>query len=156
MYGGIVHYDRIAEAVRALPCPILANGDIDSPLKALEVLQQTGARGVMIGRAAVRNPWLFRQIRQLLVHEPIVYPTGREVASYLKELYAATSPPGLGVRDQVDKFKKYLNFMGPGLPEADGFLYDARRMASALDLERLALQYLDHDQPLRLEPLPFR
>jgi tRNA-dihydrouridine synthase B len=151
MYGGTVHYDRIADAVRALPCPVIANGDIDSPLKTLDVLRQTAARGVMIGRAAVRNPWLFRQIRQLLLQEQVVYPTGREVGAYLKELYAATSPPGLGTRDRVDKFKKYLNFLGPGLPEADSFLHDARRMASSLDLERLALHYLDHDEPLRLE-----
>jgi len=152
MYGGTVHYDRIADAARALPCPVIANGDIDSPRKALEVMRQTGARGVMIGRAAVRNPWLFRQIRQLLLHEEVVYPTGREVGSYLKELYAATSPPGLCARDQVDKFKKYLNFMGPGLPHAEGFLHDARRMLTARDLEELARRYLDHDEPLRLEP----
>src|SRR2546425_3335959 len=63
MYRSAVHYDFIAQAVQAMPCPVLANGNIYSAEKAAEVLAVTGAHGLMIGRGAIRNPWLFRQIR---------------------------------------------------------------------------------------------
>jgi tRNA-dihydrouridine synthase len=66
MYHGAVKYDLIAEAVKRVDCPVLANGNIDSATTALDVLSQTGAAGVMVGRWAIGNPWLFNQIRQAL------------------------------------------------------------------------------------------
>src|SRR3954463_14804117 len=61
MYRSEVHYVFIAGAVAEMPCPVLANGNVYSAQKADEVLQITGARGLMIGRGAIRNPWLFHQ-----------------------------------------------------------------------------------------------
>jgi len=61
--NGEAEYDTIAEVKQAVRIPVIANGDIDSPEKARFVLDATGADGVMIGRAACGNPWLFEQIR---------------------------------------------------------------------------------------------
>jgi tRNA-dihydrouridine synthase B len=61
-----VEYDSIANVVSALSIPVIANGDITSPEKALAVLQHTGAAAVMIGRAAQGNPWIFQQINHFL------------------------------------------------------------------------------------------
>ena len=55
-YRSEVHYDLIARAVDAVGCPVLANGNVYSAAKGLDVLAQTGARGLMIGRGAIRNP----------------------------------------------------------------------------------------------------
>jgi len=63
-YKAAVDYDAIAEVKQAVSIPVLANGDIDSPAKAKWVLEHTGANGVMIGRAAVGKPWIFKQIRE--------------------------------------------------------------------------------------------
>ena len=63
-YKAAVDYDAIAEVKEAVSIPIIANGDIDSPAKAKWVLAHTGADGVMIGRAAVGKPWLFKQIKE--------------------------------------------------------------------------------------------
>lgn len=63
---GDAEYDTIAEVKSAVAIPVLANGDIDTPEKAQHVLQHTGADGVMIGRAAQGNPWLFREINHFL------------------------------------------------------------------------------------------
>ena len=63
-YKAPVDYDAIAEIKRAVSIPVLANGDIDSPAKARWVLEHTGADGIMIGRAAVGKPWIFRQIKE--------------------------------------------------------------------------------------------
>src|SRR5437762_2869408 len=64
MYRSEVRYDLITKAVEAMPCPVLANGNVYSAQNAEEILRATGARGLMIGRGAIRNPWLFEQIRQ--------------------------------------------------------------------------------------------
>ncbi|WP_339074052.1 tRNA dihydrouridine synthase DusB [Teredinibacter turnerae] len=65
-FNGTAEYDTIAQVVNSVAIPVIANGDIDSPAKARMVLQHTGAQAVMIGRAALGNPWLFGQIEQFL------------------------------------------------------------------------------------------
>jgi len=63
-YKAAVDYDAIAEVKASVSIPVIANGDIDSPAKARWVLEHTGADGVMIGRAAVGKPWIFKQIKE--------------------------------------------------------------------------------------------
>ena len=64
LYRLPVDYDRIRQAADTMPCPVIANGHVHSAAQAQEVLTRTGARGLMIGRAVIRSPWLFNQIRQ--------------------------------------------------------------------------------------------
>ena len=66
-YQGEAEYDTIAEVKQSVSIPIIANGDIDSPIKAQQVLKYTGADGVMIGRAAQGRPWIFKEINQFLL-----------------------------------------------------------------------------------------
>ena len=66
LYKGSAEYDTIARVKASVAIPILANGDVDSPRKALAVLRHTGADGLMIGRGAQGNPWIFEQIREYL------------------------------------------------------------------------------------------
>src|SRR5688572_19663716 len=62
LYQGDAEYDTIAAVKQAVSIPVLANGDIASPAKAQQVLRQTGADGVMLGRAAFGRPWIFREV----------------------------------------------------------------------------------------------
>src|SRR5699024_2499229 len=71
---GLAEYDTIAAVKRAVRIPVWANGDIDSPAKARVVLDATGADGLMIGRAACRRPWLFREIGAALAGAPAPAP----------------------------------------------------------------------------------
>ncbi|MGE3309549.1 MAG: tRNA dihydrouridine synthase [Limisphaerales bacterium] len=151
MYRPRVHHDRIAEAVRAMRCPVLANGGVDSPASAMEVLQRTGARGLMIGRGAIRNPWLFGQIRAVLAGGEPELPTGRDVLAYVRVLWETTSPDRLIPAKQVQKLKKYLNFIGEGVEPTGSFLHAMRRVGTEEELFRLCGEYLDHDRPLPLE-----
>jgi tRNA-dihydrouridine synthase B len=65
-YGGQAEYETIAEIKSHLRIPVVANGDIDSPRKAAEVLARTGADAIMIGRAAQGRPWIFGDIAHFL------------------------------------------------------------------------------------------
>jgi tRNA-dihydrouridine synthase B len=69
-YRSDVHYDFIGVAARTVRCPVLANGNVTSAEKAAAVLHETGAAGVMIGRHAIRNPWIFRQTRERFAGGP--------------------------------------------------------------------------------------
>lgn len=83
-YHGPVDYDTIAAVKAAVQVPVVANGDIDSPEKAREVLALTGADAVMIGRAAQGRPWIFREIDHFLAHgQHLPPPTWREVRDVL-------------------------------------------------------------------------
>ena len=87
MYRPGVRYDLISRAARELKCPVLANGNVHSAAQATRLLAETGARGLMIGRGAIRNPWLFDQIRAGLRGEKIARPTGRDLLAYIRELW---------------------------------------------------------------------
>jgi tRNA-dihydrouridine synthase B len=74
-YNGAAKYDTIKTIVEQVDIPVIANGDIDSPQKAERVLDQTGAAGVMIGRATQGNPWIFGEINHYLNTGKIANPT---------------------------------------------------------------------------------
>jgi tRNA-dihydrouridine synthase len=154
MYRSEVHYDFIARAVAQMPCPVVANGNVHSAGKAAEVLRLTGARGLMIGRGAIRNPWLFTQIRQHQRGEPLFVPRGVDVLGYIRALYEAVCSPGISESSQVQKMKKYLNYVGLGV-DADGrFLHQIRRVGTRAEFFRVCEEFLGHDRPMPLEPFP--
>lgn len=152
MYRSEVHYDYIARAVAALPCPVLANGNVHSHARAAAVLRQTGAAGLMIGRGAIRNPWLFRQIRSHLAGTDAPAPRGRDVLEYITALYEAVCSPDVPEASQVQKMKKYLNYIAAGVEAEGRFLHDIRRVETRADFFRVCATYLDHDTPLPAEP----
>jgi tRNA-dihydrouridine synthase B len=150
MYHGIVHYDLIAHAVKQLSCPVLANGNISSAATALTVLSQTNAAGVMIGRAAIRNPWIFQQVRQALVGEPILEVTLEQVREYIDRLHQMQVLQKIPERGRVSNLKMYLNYIGQGVDAAGMFLRDMRRAQTEPEL----LGICDRDL-LSYPPAPF-
>ena len=151
-YRSEVHYDYIAHAVDILPCPVLANGNIYSANKAQAELASTGANGLMIGRGAIRNPWIFHQIRQVQNGETPFAPTGNDVLAYLKELFEAVHLPNLKERAHVRKMKKYFNYIGIGIEPTGEFLHRIRRATTATECFDICSEYLEHDHPMPLEP----
>jgi tRNA-dihydrouridine synthase len=153
-YSSEVRYDFIARAAAEMPCPVLANGNIHSAPSAAEVLKITGARGLMIGRGAIRNPWLFHQFRQLRCGETLFVPSGREVLDYVTALYDAVCSPDVSESAQVQKMKKYTNFLGVGVEPSGQFLHQIRRVTTKIDFFAVCNEFLDHDRPMPLEPFP--
>jgi tRNA-dihydrouridine synthase len=134
MYRSEVHYDFIAHAVSRVRCPVLANGNVVSASRATAVLAQTRAAGVMIGRHAIRNPWIFRQCRQAFAAEPVMRVTLADARDYIERLYRATQTPQIPEGCHVNKMKKYLNFVGQSVDPTGAFLHDMRRAQTEVEL----------------------
>lgn len=156
MYRSEVHYDFIARAAARSACPVLANGNVTSAARAESVLAATGAAGVMIGRHAIRNPWIFRQCRERLAGRPVPPVALAEVRDYVERLYRATRTPEIPERAHVNKMKKYLNFVGQGVDPAGTFLHDMRRVESEAGLFEVCDRHLlsEPTRAFSLEPYP--
>jgi len=92
-YQGAAEYDTIREIKSEINLPLFANGDVDAPQKAREVLDFTGADGVMIGRAAQGAPWIFRSVNAYLSAAQVAPPLARAevraiILEHLESLYA--------------------------------------------------------------------
>lgn len=155
MYRSEVHYDFIARAASLAGCPVLANGNVTSARRATEILAQTLAAGVMIGRHAIRNPWIFRQIRELHRRGAVTPVSLGEVRDYIGRLYAETRNDDFPEVAHVNKMKKYLNFVGQSVDATGTFLHDMRRCASEHELFGVCDRHLLHEPDREFAPEPY-
>lgn len=140
MYRPGVHANLIALAAREMPCPVIANGDVFTAEDAHKWMQETTVAGVMIGRGAIRNPWIFDQIRG----SSDARVTGRDLLGYIHDLYETVTTPDTNELAQVNKLKKYMNFLGVGLPRAEEFLHSIRRVTDRSGFFQVCFEHLDH------------
>ncbi len=120
-YKGFAEYDTITAVKAALRIPVVANGDITSPEKALAVLQATGADAVMVGRAAQGRPWIFREIAHYLatgehLAAPLVAEVRRLLLAHLQEHYTLYGEV-MGVRTA----RKHIGWYVRALPGGEAF-----------------------------------
>ena len=155
MYHGAVKYDLIAEAVRRVHCPVMANGNINSAKTALEVLSQTGAAGVMVGRWAIGNPWLFHQIRQALEGKEITPVPLVEVRNYIDCLWKTPTASTMPERARVGYLKMFLNYIALSIDTEGDFLRLMRRAQNEVELFSICDRFLlvDVTQTLALAPV---
>ena len=142
-YTGIAEYDTIAEIKSRLKIPVIANGDIDSPQKARQVLEATGCDAVMIGRAAQGRPWIFREIAHFLATgETLPPPSLSEIRDillgHLGHLHAFYGEPQ-GVRIA----RKHLGWYAKDRPENTAFKAVVNRAETASEQLRLTYDYFD-------------
>lgn len=128
MYKGEADWEPIARVKNnsRIKIPILGNGDIDSPQKAKEAFEKYGVDGVMIGRATIGRPWIFRQIRHY-------FNTGEIL-------------PELTVPEQIDLIKEQIDLAIGWIDEIRGILHMRRHMAAMF-------KGLPHFRDLRIEML---
>lgn len=128
-YKGLAEYDTIAAVKAALRIPVVANGDIDSPEKARDVLARTGADAVMIGRAAQGRPWIFREVAHFLatgthLAAPLVAEVKRLLLDHLLDHYTL-----YGEFTGVRTARKHIGWYVKALPGGEAF----RARMNALD-----------------------
>ena len=141
LYTGCAEYDTIAAVKAALHIPVIANGDIDSPQKAAQVLRQTGADAVMIGRAAQGRPWIFREIRHYLAGGALLPPPSlaevRDILlSHLDQLHAFYGEP-----QGVHIARKHLGWYARDRPENAAFRSVVNAAQSAAVQRQLTTDY---------------
>ncbi len=120
-FTGEAEYDTIREAKQQLSIPVIANGDIDSPQKAKQVLAQTGADAIMIGRAAQGRPWIFEEIHHYLQTGHLVPARSSQwicsiLLEHLEELYRH-----YGTQHGVQIARKHIGWYSRSQPDSAEF-----------------------------------
>ncbi|MBT8087755.1 MAG: tRNA dihydrouridine synthase DusB [Gammaproteobacteria bacterium] len=144
-YHGEAEYDTIRDVKAAVSMPVIANGDITSLQKSLEVLRLTDADGLMIGRAAQGRPWIFRELRRLT--DPAAENTKiknselRDIMlGHLSELHRF-----YGDKTGVRVARKHLTWYCSGLENSEDFRYRVVRVDSASEQIRLTEEFFRND-----------
>jgi tRNA-dihydrouridine synthase B len=142
LFTGEAEFATVAEVVGSVAVPVFANGDIDSPERAREVLAITGAAGVMIGRGAHGRPWIFRQVKTYLASGVAVGPPcHREVRdiimTHLESLHEFYGED-VGVR----MARKHLGWYRRHMPSAARLPAELLTAARAVDQIRMADEFL--------------
>jgi nifR3 family TIM-barrel protein len=142
MYSGQADWDIIKDVVKAVTIPVIGNGDVNSAKEAKRMLEHTGCDGVMVGRAAQGNPWIFRQIQMYLEHgELIDLPTAQEkVETCIKHLDML-----LEIKDErvaVQEMRKHAAWYLKGLPKAGLVRNEIMRAETKVELETILKTYL--------------
>lgn len=138
-YKGNAEYDTIAAIKAAISIPVIANGDISNPEKARHVLEYTQADGLMIGRAAQGNPWIFRQINHYLAHgihlpAPAVNEIRQILIEHLHTLYAF-----YGDYTGVRMARKHIAWYSKGLRNGNPF----RQQMNTLEYPQQQLDFTE-------------
>lgn len=118
---GTVDYDSIRAVKASVSIPVIANGDIDSPAKALAVLDYTGADAVMIGRAAQGRPWIFRDTLHYFEHGDNPRPPRVDEVSALMQAHLEEHYTLYGEDAGVRSARKHIGWYTEGLPAGDTF-----------------------------------
>lgn len=139
-FAGEAEYDSIREIKSSLSIPVIANGDVDGPVKAKKVLDQTGADALMIGRAARGRPWIFNQINQYLTTgqtaaEPDLVWKRQTVISHIKNIYEV-----YGENHGVRIARKHIAWYTSGHRDSSEFRQQFNKLATA----QMQLQAIDH------------
>jgi tRNA-dihydrouridine synthase B len=144
-YKGDAEYETIARIKNAISIPVIANGDIGTLEKSLEVLRLTCADGLMIGRGAQGRPWIFRELGQILNDDASITPLEKNelrdtMLDHLNDMHRF-----YGDTTGVRMARKHLTWYCKNLLNADNFRYQVVRVDSASEQIRLTEEYFDRD-----------
>lgn len=151
-YRTPVHLGPVAQAVEEMPCPVIGNGNVVDIDTAQSFIRETHAAGLMIGRGAIRNPWIFTQLISAYEGQPIVRPTLRDVLEYVEELYEeiAKESPKFNTKGHVQRMKRSISYVSHGIDKE--FEYQLRRANLPEEFHSICRTYLDRSELLPSQP----
>ena len=143
-----VRPDGIRMAVETLSCPVIANGNVVNASAGKNFIDRTKAHGLMIGRGAIRNPWIFDQIRAHYAGTSSVQPRAVDLLEYIEDLYheLARESYDFDAVKHVQRMKKTMMYIAQGLGE--DFEYQLRRVSQEAEFFVLCRAHLNHQTPL--------
>ncbi|MEW6264114.1 MAG: tRNA dihydrouridine synthase DusB [Thermodesulfobacteriota bacterium] len=148
-FSGRADWDLVARLVERFPGPVIGNGDVTRPEQVLTHLRAAGCAGLMIGRGALGNPWLFSQSLTLLAGGTVETPTLAQRLAVAQD-HALRLGRQVGPKKAVLRLRSILAWYTKGLPEAASFRQfinhetDFQRMIEGLTDY---FHWLDEEQP---------
>jgi tRNA-dihydrouridine synthase B len=141
-YSGKADWSAVKKVVEKVKIPVLVNGDIVDPASALLALEQSGAQGLLIGRGALGNPWIFKRIQSVLSGKPD--PGEPSLEERLKGLrrHGELQFEHYGEKGLI-KLRKHFPWYFKGIPGFRQFRAAAVRVSSLEDLDRLIETIID-------------
>lgn len=142
-YSGKADWEIIRKVKESVRIPVIGNGDVDSPAKAKALIEETGCDGIMIGRAARGNPWIFHQIRTYLETGETIAPPS---VSELKEMmlrHARMQMDYKGDYTGIREMRKHISWYTAGYPHSARLRAQINSVESFEELEQLILTRID-------------
>ena len=144
-YSGEADWNIIRQVKEAVSIPVIGNGDVDSPRKAVKMMRETGADGVMIARAARGNPWIFNQvIHYAETGEELPKVTPEEVYSMIlrqMDLMIQYKGEYTGIREM----RKHISWYTAGFPNSASLRRRINEASTRDDIYRLLKEILPHE-----------
>jgi tRNA-dihydrouridine synthase B len=141
-FTGMADWSIIAAVKKRVFIPVIGNGDITDPEHALNMIEQTSCDGVMIGRGAIRNPWIFSQINALIARRPVLPPTLDEREKLILQ-YMNDSVKYFGEKQACLMMRSRLCWFVKGLRNSSKFREATRHIARQDEATKIIASYID-------------
>lgn len=136
-YSGKADWETIRKVKEAVKIPVIGNGDVDSPKKAAQLLEETGCDGIMIGRAAQGNPWIFREINHWMrTKEFLPRPSTEEIVEMILR-HARMQVEYKGEYTGIREMRKHVAWYTQGLPHSSSLRREVNQVETYDQLEDL-------------------
>ena len=139
-YTGTADWDIIKEVKKEVSIPVIGNGDIKKPEDALAMFEQTKVDGIMVGRASIGNPWIFRQIQEYLQGKNITEITKEEKLQTIME-HIELQVQMLGENTGIKEMRKHMTYYLKNLPNATIIRQKINTIQTKQDLETCLTEY---------------
>jgi nifR3 family TIM-barrel protein len=150
-YTGVADWRLIRSLAARLRIPVVGNGDLWYAGDAVRLQAASGCAAVMLGRGAIRNPWIFAQIAALRAGTAPPTPRGADLVAYLQRVVARYREALPGERLVTGKLKELVRYLGRAVRDGGGFRLAALRSGSADDILECADRLLAHLDPADLD-----
>jgi tRNA-dihydrouridine synthase B len=135
-YTGASDWAYIAEVRKALKIPVFGNGDVKTPADALRMFEETGCHGVMIGRAALHNPFIFRDIHAYASGLPVIDEMQRRIEAMQRYLSKIDAAPQLD-KWKLHKARTVIGWFSKGIAHGKNLRQGLADIATVADAQRL-------------------